>query len=33
VERVCGSFENPELLTLGLQSSAQPLYRVRFTQV
>ena len=32
VERVCGSFDNPELLTIGLAGPSQPLYRIRFRQ-
>lgn len=32
VERVCGSFDNPELLTIGLGGPSQPLYRIRFRQ-
>jgi hypothetical protein len=33
VERVCGTYDNPELLAIGLKGPAQPLYRVRFKQV
>ena len=32
VERICGSFDNPELLTIGLAGPSQPLYRIRFRQ-
>ena len=33
VERLCGAFENPELLAIGLGSgSSEALYRVRFRQ-
>ena len=32
VERVCGTYDNPELLAIGLKGPAQPLYRVRFRQ-
>ena len=33
VERICGSFANPEELAFGRNGlPAQPLYRVRFTQ-
>jgi hypothetical protein len=32
VERICGSFENPELLAIGLRGKSEQLYRVRFRQ-
>lgn len=33
VERLCGTYDNPELLAIGLQGPAQPLYRVRIKQM
>lgn len=33
VERLCGTYDNPELLAIGLKGPAQPLYRVRFKNV
>lgn len=32
MERICGTYDNPELLAIGLKGPAQPLYRVRFKQ-